>query len=68
MLPDSISELDFPTVAIVASMGLLRYGFFGAPEETRQQQGRAVYRAPGASVASDETPTPAPPKVPGESR
>jgi len=58
----------FLAITIMATFILVSCGFFGAPEEVRQQPGRAIYRAPGEIVASNESPTPAPQKVPGESR
>jgi hypothetical protein len=43
-------------------------GLFKEPEELREQSGRTVYRVPGGSLAEMPSPTPAPPKIPGESR
>jgi hypothetical protein len=55
--------------AIAATFYLAGCGFFGGVEEVGQPQtGRTVYRAHGESDIADAAATPAPQKVPGESR
>jgi hypothetical protein len=57
-----------PAVAITAVFLFAGCSLFRTPEEVREQSDRTVYRVPGGSVAEMPSPTPAPQKVPGESR
>jgi hypothetical protein len=43
-------------------------GFFGAPEQVREEPGRTTYRAPEDNSLERPDITPVPEKVPGESR
>jgi hypothetical protein len=57
-----------PGVAITAAFLFGGCSLFRPPEEVREQSGRTTYRVPGGNAAEMSSPTPAPQKIPGESR
>jgi hypothetical protein len=54
--------------AVAITAAFFGCGLFKEPEEVREQTGRTVYRIPGGNAAEMSSPTPAPQKIPGESR
>ena len=58
----------FHAATLIATFFLAGCGWFGPAEEYKTESGRTTYRAAAGNPATREDVTPAPQKLPGESR
>jgi len=58
----------FAALAVTAMFLLAGCGWFGAPEAYKSESGRTTFRAANENPSEHGEATPAPQKIPGESR